>query len=442
MDHPHPATDRRHGTRRRREVIGRLRRRGGAQDGVVLVLTAMLLVALLGMTALALDTGVFRGAQTRAQAAADAAALAAAADLPNNPTQAATDATSYVTANDPGATVTVTTPYDGYATEAEVVVNGTAKSSFGTVFGLSQANVSATAVSQETEQTTCGTPGNTCYSIFAMDSSSCGSWLFPHYDISLSGAGLNITGAIDSNGSVNASLATFSSFGPGTYSDASGCQWNQGFLTFDSYSSSPASADPTTTWPADYSEDFPACGATSDPCTGPGGTPGFCTQESTSSYWITSPSNGNIYCGVGSGTASNPSTWNATLIVGSGLVGSSGHPVQASYVAGNVSLGAVGDYLEACGYSVTGFNSSGCSAPTPALSNYPLIYAVSGNIGTGSLASTLTGDLFAPNGSITYVGALSSVGFLEANDVTYAGILTGDGPTTSGTVPASSSLVG
>ncbi len=406
----------------------------------MLIITALLLTALLGMAALAIDTGGFRQAESRAQSAADAAALAAADDLPSNPTQAAADATTYATTNDPGATVSVTTPYDGNAAEAQVSVSKWASSSFGQVLGSHGARVSGTAIAQTTLQTTCSNPGSGCYSAFAMDNSSCGSWLFPHYALSFTGVGINLSGYVHSNGSANAGLIVFSSFGDATYSDASGCSWSTGL--FNSYSSGPTAEDPVLTWPVDYSQDFPACGATGDPCTGPDGTPSFCTQASTAAYWVTSPSQGNIYCGIGSGTASTPSTWNGTLIVGSGLVGWGGDPMEATYVAGSVSLGAAGDDLEACGFSTSGYQASSCGAGAPPMSNYPLIYAVNGDIDTGSLASTMTGDLFAPNGTINYFGALSSVGFLEADDVNYAGILSGDGPSASGVVTRVTSLIG
>lgn len=406
----------------------------------MIVITALLLTALLGMAALAIDAGGFRQAETQAQSAADAGALAAADDLPNNPTQAAADATTYATTNDPGATVSVTTPYQGNPAEAQISVTNMASSGFGRVLGVQSAKVSATAIAQTTLQTTCANPGSGCYSVFAMDNSSCGSWFFPHYALSFTGLGINLSGYVHSNGSAYAGLISFSSFGDATYSDASGCSWVNGL--FDSYNSGPTAEDPVLTWPVDYSQDFPACGATGDPCSGPDGTPSFCTQASTSTYWVTSPSQGNIYCGIGSGTPSTPSTWTGTLIIGAGLVGWGGHPMQASYVAGTVSLGAAGDVLEACGFSTTGFQASGCTAGAPVLSNYPLIYAVSGDIDTGSFASTLTGDLFAPNATINYFGALSSVGFLEADDVNYAGILSGDGPSSSGVVTRVTSLIG
>jgi hypothetical protein len=55
-----------------RRALKRLASRGGGEDGVILVMVAMLLVVILGMAALAIDTGSFDQAETRAQAAADA----------------------------------------------------------------------------------------------------------------------------------------------------------------------------------------------------------------------------------------------------------------------------------------------------------------------------------------------------------------------------------
>lgn len=423
------------GSRARRWIRGRWR----DERGAVLVIAAVSMVAILGMCAFAIDVGSWYQVERQAQAAADAGALAGANDLPCATAGCATaDAQAYVTSNISGATATITAPYNGSASEIEVTVTKVAPSFFGKLLGVNSATVSATAVAQTTQSTTCSDPGDGCYSIFAMDSSSCGSFLSPHYDLTLSGLGMTIYGAIHSNGSANSGLAVLSRFGPSTYSTASGCSWSPGLNTF---ASGPSAEAPISTWPANYTTDFPACGAGSAPCTGPGGTPSFCTAYSTAATWSVNPSSGNIYCGVGHGTASVPSTWTGALNVGTGLVGSSGTPLEASYVAGSVSLGSFGDYLEACGYSTSGYKASACSAAAPALDNYPLIYAVSGNINAGAGASMLVGDLFAPNGTISFYGALASVGFLEGYDVTYLGILTGDGPSSTGTSSSFQSLI-
>jgi Flp pilus assembly protein TadG len=116
------------------------------ESGVVLVLVAICMVVFLGMAALAIDLGSFRQAQAQAQNAADAAALAAAQDLPGNPTTATVQANTYVQKDLPGATAVVTTPYNSDSGQVKVTVNATTPSFAGRIFGVTSAAVSASAV--------------------------------------------------------------------------------------------------------------------------------------------------------------------------------------------------------------------------------------------------------------------------------------------------------
>src|ERR1044071_8814432 len=94
--------------------------------GVIVVLVALLLVGLLGMTAIAVDGGMLQHNKRAVQAAADAAALAGATELfKNYPAIAA----SYGTVTDPGgkaaaaAFASATTNGFPNNTTAQVVVN-------------------------------------------------------------------------------------------------------------------------------------------------------------------------------------------------------------------------------------------------------------------------------------------------------------------------------
>jgi Putative Flp pilus-assembly TadE/G-like len=90
----------------------RFRRFRRDQQGQVLVLAAISMVAMCGMAGFALDVGVWFQAHRKQQAIADAAALAAAGDLPANTSQATTDAQSYAVKNGGSASsVTFTTQY-------------------------------------------------------------------------------------------------------------------------------------------------------------------------------------------------------------------------------------------------------------------------------------------------------------------------------------------
>jgi len=402
------------------------------ERGAVFVIVIVTIVALLGMTALAVDVSSWYQVHRQVQSAADAAALAGAQGLAlkESLATAQADATTYAADNIPGATVTfptVTSP----TTQMAVRVTKVAPAFFGKILGTSSATVGASATAAETSTSTvCGNPGSTCYAIFAMDS-NCTSG---HYGIQFSGGGNMINGGILSNGSVSPGGGG-SSFGPSTYGpSASGCTWPKGS---DAHTSGPTSESALiTTWPIDYSTDFPPC--TGAACTGPGGTPSACTQSSTSTSWTLTPVAGNIYCDVGSGagvSAGNPATWNGAISFGA--CGSTSSPLVATYVAASVSITAGGCDLKSCGYSAAGYTASSCSAAAPATANYPLMYAVgtsSAAINGGGGGSYFYGDLFAPVGGITFNGGGDTTSFLEGMDVVYSGGgLIGDGPSDAGT---------
>jgi Flp pilus assembly protein TadG len=402
-------------------MLHKLKRRGAREDGVVAVIVAIMMVVFIGMGALAIDLGSFYQAQRHAQAAADAGALAASQDLPTSTSAASSDGTTYATTNDPGATATVTPDYSGNADAVKVSVTAS-PSFFGRFFGMTSANVSASAVAADTPTgSSCSTPGSGCYAIFAMDSTCTDN------GVSL-GGGVTITGGVHSNGSIT-TPGGGDHLGPTTY--GTGCTPPSG--GGDTFTAGPTAEAPITTWPINYALDFPAC--TGGACTGPGGTPSFCTQVSTATsetlktYNPANVFSGNIYCDVGTGTAGTPSTWNGAITIDGG-------PVEDTFVAGSVIFGG-GDTLTACGYATAGYTASACNAavPKPVTTNYPLIYAV----GTGTSindspgGSGFTGDMFAPNGTID-VGGGTLTTLLEAQIVEApGGGFTGDGPSDSGT---------
>jgi Flp pilus assembly protein TadG len=160
-----------------------------------MIITAVAMVAMIGMAAFVVDIGSWDQVERQAQTAADAAALAGAHDLPGSQATATTDAKAYVTRNLPGAgTPSVTFPT---STEIKVVVSITTPSFFGKIFGVNSANVGATSVASESPGVSgCTTAGANCYAIFAMDQSCTGN------PVTL-GGGTTVTGAIWSNGSLN-----------------------------------------------------------------------------------------------------------------------------------------------------------------------------------------------------------------------------------------------
>ncbi|TMF06939.1 MAG: hypothetical protein E6I38_09745, partial [Chloroflexi bacterium] len=125
------------------------RRRG--QTGQALVLFVMGLVAFIGFVALTIDIGLVFEGRRGEQNAADSAALAGASALPGNAITARQLAQDWAQKNGfvnglGGATVTVTTPYQGASAKIEVVINKPVDAVFGRVLGQTSYAVSARAV--------------------------------------------------------------------------------------------------------------------------------------------------------------------------------------------------------------------------------------------------------------------------------------------------------
>ncbi|MGH2926952.1 MAG: hypothetical protein ACRDL8_01975, partial [Solirubrobacteraceae bacterium] len=381
-------------------------------------------------------------------------ALAAAQDMAGSASATATsDGTTIAQTNYPGATVTVSEPTTN---EAKVIVNASTPSFFGRALGLTSAKVSASAVAGVTQaSTTCSSPGSSCLAIFAMDSNCSDNGIN-----FTGGGGNNINGGIWSNGTLGLNDGGGDTIGPSYYGNGPGCKMTEtgggdqinGTYEHNATNDPPGSAaePPTTTWPIDYSKDFPACGGAGElscsgpcdvsasPCPAANRTPSFCTKatnaasETLVSWNPGTLKSGNVYCDIGSGTASDPTTWTGAITADQ----SGRTPIKSTYVAGSFSVGG-GSELEACGYSTSGYLASGCnsSIPAPLTNNYPIVYAVGNSHpfdfpgGGGSL----TGDVFCPNGSITWnAGGTTIVGLLEAQDVIWeGGGMTGDGPPVS-----------
>ena len=92
-----------------------------SQKGAVLLLAAVALPALLGFGALAIDMGMLYKAKGELSAAADAAALAGAQELPKKPDQAESMAFNYASRNGkPADQVTVTIAADNRSIEVDI----------------------------------------------------------------------------------------------------------------------------------------------------------------------------------------------------------------------------------------------------------------------------------------------------------------------------------
>jgi Putative Flp pilus-assembly TadE/G-like len=131
------------------------------EQGAVIVVVVLALTALLGMAALAIDTGLFSAHRRQLQTAADAAALAGAQQLISNPSLACATASRYARQNTDATSSTnliknanldtsfcELLPTSGSSTPNSVAVRPVESSVpylFGGVFGLSTANVNASA---------------------------------------------------------------------------------------------------------------------------------------------------------------------------------------------------------------------------------------------------------------------------------------------------------
>ena len=124
------------------------------EEGQV-ILICLLLVVLLGFSALAIDVGMVALTKSRMQNAADAAALAAAKNLPDSST-AITTALTYAgknglkaTANGvfkEGDTVTATTPYESKTNVIRVECTRNVSYTFARALGFTDIDVSAEAI--------------------------------------------------------------------------------------------------------------------------------------------------------------------------------------------------------------------------------------------------------------------------------------------------------
>lgn len=119
------------------------------ESGQVLALVAVLMVVLLGMCALVLDVGSWYVKSRQTQNAADAAALAAAQDLPSSPSAAVADAASY--AQTDGASLASEPVISSTAGPDDTITahaTATAPSTFARLFGIDSVTVHASATAQ------------------------------------------------------------------------------------------------------------------------------------------------------------------------------------------------------------------------------------------------------------------------------------------------------
>ena len=383
-------------------VPAMLWRRRGDERGAVAVLVALLLPFLLGMAGLAVDVGSWYLTQGRLQAAADAAALAGAADLPSSPSGADTYAQTIAAKDASGATATPTTPYNGSSSEIKVTLSESGSLWFSSVLGIKAPTITASAVAESTPST-----GNFIYA----GSTSCGA-------ISITNSGtLDVSTTVWSNGGITADNS-------GTIDVTGNVDVGASSCSFPSSLTPPGATDVAgySGWPEPL------------PTTGQGNLPSSCSTASisiTGSSWLSSNPAG-MYCTTGTIT-----------IVDSGSFSFDGYEFiseSTSSNAINVVNSGSGTFYGYCPGATADWSS--CPAGD---GPQTLFYATAGGISfDNSGGQSFTGDIFAPDGqvSLTMSGGTGTNGFIEASTMTFTNsgttTVTGTGPTSSGGV----SLIG
>jgi Flp pilus assembly protein TadG len=341
-------------------VLARALRR--QEGGQVFALLAIGITAILGLAAFSIDVGAWYQTQRSAQAAADAAATAAADDLPSNPTLAAADASTYVNKNISGATTTVVTPYNSDSSKVKVTVTKSAPSFFAKVFGINSVTVTASSAAKAVVNSS----GK--YAIFGHNSACTKN------NIQIPGSNLTIVGGIRTNGSLSIS-GNNDSFGVTTYGGPNGCGLNYSG-SGDTFVSGPSVDSTMTDWPEPWNYSSIPCNYT------------LSGTQTIPSSGTTLPS--GVYCDT-SGTltisAANV-TGNATLIAN-----------RVQIKGANVYLTPYYQDLLVYNISTSTFQWSGASAGTTGT-----IYAPQANCDLSG-SSGVTINLFVECDTVQFSGA-------------------------------------
>jgi Flp pilus assembly protein TadG len=375
------------------------------REGQVLVLTALCMLVLMGMTGMALDVGWLYRGKRNAQIAADAAAVAAALDYKYNAslTSATTQGRAAATQNGitngvGGAAVTINIPpkygpNTGSSGFVEAIVQSPTPTLFMNFFGSSSVDVAARAV--------VGT-GSSSGCFYTLATSG--------LDISLTGSGAltaqrcNIyddSSASDALQLVGSGSITAKSIGvTGGYSNV-----GSGSISPTPVTGMAPAADPLSSLSAPT--------ISSGTCSGG-------SYSNTGSTNVTLPA--NTYCTVsntGSGSITIPSgtytsisnTGSGTLTLGSGNYIITGNLQNTG--SGTVDLGD-GNYSIGGNFSSTGSSS---------LSLGSGLYTIGGNLTlTGSGPLSGSGLTFYTEGSTTVTGS-SNINLTAPTSGTYSGML-------------------
>jgi Flp pilus assembly protein TadG len=399
------------------------------ETGQSLVVVVLAMFVVIAMAAMAIDLSAWYQKHHEAQVSADAAALATAnceAQGKCNNTTGTQTAVNYVSTNSgvtipssdvtiANQTVTVRTPLPAPSFFAAAVSSA---------FGSSTQTATAKAT-WKTYGSDCTVTSGRCAFIFANDNSCSGIGA----SISTSGTAGVLNGTVISNS--NITWGANGNPGGTAYATenvlcggASGTSW----ANKTTYS---VSAYWPNDWPINYANVYPACGPSlTYQCTGPYGTPSYCTDASNTGFGTGyTPFSGNqFYCAYGpTGTPSQPSTWNGTIVVDSSLSGD-----HTTFIGGTISIPSTITLSPYTGSNLLAY-ATGTGDPNPANCSSGTVdaFCLTGDGNSGNIS----GDVFVPNGGAYFNlgGNDNYTGFIQGYDVTYSshGTDSGDGPTTS-----------
>ncbi len=338
------------------------------------------MTAIIGMCAFVIDVGSWWQVSRQAQAAADAGATAAANDLPANPSQATTDAQTYVNKNISGATTTVTTPYNGDSSTVHVTVTVTAPSVFAKLFGINSVQVTESAAAKRAN-------GATKYAIFAGNTTCGGSNGFGN-----TGSNETVSGGVRTDGQFKQTGGT-NSYGTTTYGGPNNCSESDSG-TGNTYGgqSTPTRDSTNYPWPEPWPTSAAQIASYGISCTYSGATFSFSTGNTT----------------IPSGTYCYTTQIKVT--------GSSDH-CTCTFIAPQVSITGSSENFQPYYQDLL-------------IDNYGAT-----NISLSGSNQSFTGTVFVPNATLTMSGSNNGLYnmFLEGLNVSISGsgwLLTGTGPTT------------
>jgi hypothetical protein len=350
--------------------------------GQVIALLVLSILGLLGMAALVIDVGTWYVTKQRLQTAADQAALAAASALPGSPDAAASLAISQAHKNLSGATLQVTTSYNGDPNQVRIQARTAAPLFFAGLLGIGSVQVGARSTAK-------ANPGSGASAIFSNDT-NCSQG----HELLIRVNGITETGTVHANGTVDIQWA--GAHGAITYGGPNNCAPLGG--------TGGGTMDPSTwLWPEPHQvSDFP------------------CTYTANS-FNLSGAIPPGVYCATGGGGSPGANS-SATITVNTGATG------NVTLIAWKVSISDHNITLNPFSQNVLAYGTGTITAPG------------SGAVDVNGNNMTINGTLFAPNGRVIINGNTGTTlhAFLEGKNVEIDGnawTLTGTGASNPGSIP-------